>query len=207
MNMPFLIKDYPTTICQRYEPSETVRPFIRPGVSAEEFLKLLDAHQLFADALHFTAYGLPSREAIWWGSLCIWTIYRPKPREKEKEVTAVFNAVIAWIQEPTEETRRAAEATIEPAGMDTPAGGLAMALFYTGTNIAPPKLPEVKPKPFLWSKLLDNAVSLAVKKAPPDKKKECERQFLIQALEVAQSVTRWDPDRLMGESIIRLNRR
>jgi hypothetical protein len=204
MKKPFVIKDYPAAILQRYEPSEAVQQLLRPGFSSEEFLGLLDAHQLFADAIRFAAYALPTREAIWWGSLCIWTIYRPKPPEK---VAAALNAVIGWIQDPKEETRRAVEATIEPAGMDTPAGGLAMALFYTGDNIAPPKLPEVKPKPFLWSKLLDMALSLAVKKVPPDKKKICERQFLTQAFEVAQSSTHWDPDRLMGESIIRLDRR
>jgi hypothetical protein len=200
------VKEQAAEICERFELGTEARKLLRPGLSAKEFLNLLDAHQLFADGIRFVAYAFPSREAIWWGSLCTWSIYRPKPPDK---IASALNAVVAWVQEPSEDTRRAAEAAMEPAGMDTPAGGLAAAVFFAGDNIAPakPKQPEVKPKPFLWSKILAGAVGSAAKQAPPDKKKQWERQFLSLAADVAEGRTHWEPRTSQGERIVRPRRR
>ena len=205
MAKPVEVKEKAAEICERFELGAEARKLLRPGLSAKEFLKLLDAHQLFGDAIRFVAYALPSREAIWWGSLCAWSMYRPKPPDK---IAPALNAVVAWVQEPSEETRRAAEAVMEEAGMDTPAGGLAAAVFFTGDNIAPakPKQPEVKPKPFLWSKILAGAVGSAAKLAPADKKKQRERQFLILATDVADGRTHWEPRTAQGERIVRPRR-
>jgi hypothetical protein len=115
--------------------------------------------------------------------------------------------VVAWVQEPSEENRRAAEAVIEVAGLETPAGGLAAAAFFSGTNIAPPKQPEVQPKPFLWSKVLAGALAAAAKSVPPEKKKPCERRFLTFAVDVAEMRTHWDPRTSEGEVIVRNRRR
>jgi hypothetical protein len=186
-------------ICQRFEPGDAARQLLRPGLSPKDFVKLLDAHQLFVDGIRFVAYALPSREAIWWGCLCAWSVHRPKPAEK---IATAFSAVVAWIQEPNEENRRAAEAASEVAGADTPAGGLASAIFLSGANIAPPKQPEVKPKPFLWSKALAGAVGLATNLVPPDKKKPCERQFLTLATDVADGRIHWEPRAAMGEVLL-----
>jgi len=191
-------------ICERFETSEKARQLLQPKLAPKEFLRLLDADQLLADGIRFAAYALPSRAAIWWGCLCVWSIYRPKPTEK---IAAAFNSVVAWVQEPDEEKRRVAGAIIEVAGLDTPAGGLAAAVFFSGDNIAPPGQPEVKPKPFLSSKILAGAVALAAKLAPPDKKKQFERQFLTLAVDVAEMRTHWDPRTSQGEVIVRPRRR
>src|SRR5262249_46156018 len=145
-------------ISQRFELSEDARRLLHAELEPEEFVKLLDAHQMFTDGIRFLAYALPKREAIWWGSLCGWPVYRPKP---PVPIRGGVGAVVAWVQEPAEENRRAAEAAIEVAGVDTPAGGLAAAVFLSGDNIAPPKQPEVKPKPFVWSKVLAGALTQA----------------------------------------------
>ena len=156
MSQSIELKGTAAEICQRFEPGEKARQLLQPKLSPTEFLKLLNADQLCADGIRFAAYALPSRAAIWWGCLCVWSIYRPKPPEK---IEAALNSVVAWVQEPDEEKRRAAEGIIEIAGLDTPAGRLAAALFLSGDNIAPPGQPEVKPKPFLWSKVLAGAVA------------------------------------------------
>ncbi len=190
-------------VCNRAECSDEARRLLQAHLRPEEFLKRLDAQQLFADAIRFTAYALPAREAVWWGCLSAWSIYRPKPPAK---IAAALDAVVAWIQQPGEETRRAAGAVADVAGVDTPAGGLAAAIFLSGDNIAPLKQPEVKPKPFLWSKVLAGAVAAAARQVPPDKKKQCERQFLTLALDVIEGRTHWDPRESLGEKIMRRRR-
>src|SRR5262245_8141160 len=180
------LRELAADVCQRYEPSAEARALLQPGLTANDFLRTLDARHQFADGLRFAACALPSREAIWWGSLCVWSIYRPKPPD---DVPLTLNAVVGWVQEPTEENRRVAETMIEAAGVDTPAGGLAAAIFFSGDNIAPADQPEVKPKAFLWSKLVAGAVVQATNLVPPDKKKECERQFLSYVFDVADGKT------------------
>jgi hypothetical protein len=198
--MPVELKGTAAEICRRFEPSEAARRLLTPTLSPKAYLKLLDAHHLFADGIRFVAYALPCREAVWWGCLCAWSVYRPKPPEN---VALALNALVVWVQEPTEEGRRTAEAMIEVAGVDTPAGGLAAAVFLSGDNIAPPKQPEVKPKPFLWCKVLAGAVTLAANLGPPEKKKQRERQFLTLADEVIELRTHWDPRTARGERIVR----
>ena len=92
---------------------------------------------------------------------------------------------------------------MDKTGVETPAGGLAAAVFLGGENIAPPKLPEVKPKPFVWAKVLAGAVIQAAKEVPRDKKKSCERQFLKIALDILESRTRWEPVASWREVIVR----
>jgi hypothetical protein len=191
-------------ICQRFQAGEKARGLAEPKKSPIEYLRLLDSNQLFADGMRFAAYALPSRGAIWWGSLCVWSIYRPTPPEK---IAAALNAVTAWVQEPDEQSRRAAEQVINVAGLDTPAGGLAAAVFFTGENIAPPTQPEVKPMPYLWSKILAGALGRAATLGPPEKKKERERQFLSLAVDVAELRNHWDPRPSQGEVIVRARRR
>jgi hypothetical protein len=191
-------------ICQRFEVSEKARGLVQPKISPIDYLRILDSSELFADGVRFAAYALPSRAAIWWGSLCAWSIYRPKPPEK---IATTLNAVTAWVQEPDEQSRRAAEEVINIAGLDTPAGGLAAAVFFTGENIAPPTQPEVKPKPYLWSKILAGAVGKATTVGPAESKRERERQFLNLALDVAELRNHWDPRPTQGEVIVRARRR
>jgi hypothetical protein len=204
MSQTIELKGTAAEICQRFEPGEKARQLLEPKLSPTEFLKLLNAEQLCADGIRFAAYALPSRAAIWWGCLCVWSIYRPKPPEK---IEAALSSVVAWVQEPDEERRRAAQGMIEIAGLDTAAGRLAAALFLSGDNIAPPGQPEVKPKPFLWSKVLAGAVDSAAMLVPPDKKKECESQLFNLAVDVAELRIHWEPRTSQGEVILRPRRR
>jgi hypothetical protein len=204
MSQTIELKGTAAEICQRFEPGEKARQLLEPKLSPTEFLKLLNAEQLCADGIRFAAYALPSRAAIWWGCLCVWSIYRPKPPEK---IEAALSSVVAWVQEPDEERRRAAQGMIEIAGLDTAAGRLAAALFLSGDNIAPPGQPEVKPKPFLWSKVLAGAVDSAAMLVPPNNKKECESQLFNLAVDVAELRIHWEPRTSQGEVILRPRRR
>ena len=140
MNKQFLIKDAPAKISERYEVSKEARDLMYPGLGAEEFFKLLDAYQLFKDGIRFAAYvGFPVGKLSGGSRLCVRTVLRPKP--PEKEAPALTRPWLPGSRSLTRENRRAAEATIEKAGNDTPAGGLAAATFLSGDKIAPPKQP------------------------------------------------------------------
>jgi hypothetical protein len=197
------LKETAAEICKRFEPGEKARALLQPKSSPLEFLRLLESKQLYTDGIRFAAYALPCRGAIWWGCLCVWSIHRPAPPEK---IAAALSRVVAWIQEPDEENRRAAENVIEVAGKSSPAGGLAAAIFLSGDNIAPVGQPEVKPKAFLWSKVLAGTVVSAAKRVSPEKVKESERQFVALAIGVAEMGIHWDPRTAEGEVIVRTGR-
>ena len=100
MSQTIELKGTAAEICQRLEPGEKALKLLQPKLSPKEFLRLLDAERLCADGMRFAAYALPCRGAIWWGSLCVWSIYRPKPPEK---MEAALSSVVAWVQEPDDE--------------------------------------------------------------------------------------------------------
>src|SRR3954447_5173478 len=68
------------------------------------FLKRLSAQHKFEDAITFSAYLLPRREAVWWAcrsvraSLCGIAASRARP----------ISAAEAWVYDPCDENRRTA---------------------------------------------------------------------------------------------------
>jgi hypothetical protein len=111
-------------------------------------VEALRQHNHDLEAFLVLAHSLPKREAIWWGCLCAWNRHRPTLDGAEDTALA---AVVRWVQEPNEEHRRAAGKAGEAAGLTTLAGGLAMAAFWSGGSMAPPRLPTVLPPPTLTS--------------------------------------------------------
>src|SRR5262245_28048749 len=92
------------------------------------YLDTLEHHKLPDDACRLVAHWLRIREALWWGCLCSWYVYRPAPPEL---AAAALRAVVHMVQEPNEPHRRAAEKAAEKAGGDTPSGCLARAVSYS----------------------------------------------------------------------------
>lgn len=166
------------------------RQLLNDRQTAAEYLALLDRERLYPDALRFAAYSLSKREAVWWGCLCLWQVYRPRPTVRQEEA---LKAALAWVQEPSEENRRSADAASQVTGQDTPAGGLALAAFYSGGSISLPGLPSVAPKPFLTAKTVAGVVLLASCQISPDQIAQCQRQFLALAADVAEGRSRWQP--------------
>jgi hypothetical protein len=99
---------------------------------------------------------------------------------------AACRAAVQWIMQPSEEWRVAALAPAQAAGPTSPAGGLAMAVYQSGGNVAPPNAPPTPPPPFAPAKAVAGAVKMACTKADPVKIVETQRLFLELAVGMAE---------------------
>src|SRR5260370_28441835 len=96
-------------ICARFELEEEVQPLLRDGIVPREFVDALMADRQYLAGIDFMAHGLPPREAIWWGCLCLQHASGDKLSELDK---AACRAAVRWVVEPVEENRLGAK---EPA--------------------------------------------------------------------------------------------
>jgi hypothetical protein len=176
-------------VCRQFELSDPARALLGERQSPGAFFSLLVQERLYPDALRFAAHYLPKREAVWWGCLCAWQVYRPEPPAKEG---AALEAVVGWVREPTEANRRDAEKAGREAGVGSVAGGLALAAYLSEGSIAPPGQPPVDPKPTLTAQTVAGAVVLAARQAGAARMAEHARHFAVLAAEVAEGRLRWE---------------
>ena len=176
-------------LCRHFKLSDDAQQLLGSAATPAEFFTPLVRKELYLDALRLAAYDLPKREAIWWGSLCLWRVHRSKPPQK---LAGVLQAVLDWLRDPNEENRRAADRAGKEAGIDSPAGSLATAVFFSGGSISLPGLPEVESDPFATAQNVASAVVLASKKVKPERISQCQREFLVLAADVASGCLPWE---------------
>ena len=152
--------------------------------SPAEFLDLLIAHDLFADALIFLAFWLPKPIAVAWGCQCLESVAadRLPPRQKD-----AFAQARQWSAEPNEKNRRKAEAAAENANYEGPASFLAAAAFWSGGSIAPEGLAEVPPEKTLTAQAVSAALLMAGTWGPPTQTADRYRGFLQEGKKLAAS--------------------
>lgn len=124
---------------------------------------LLEARQESA-AFRLIACALPRREAVWWATQCVQALL---PTDAPPAERAALEAANRWVSQPSEENRRNAEAAAQAVHYATPAGQAAIAAFWSGGSMAPPKLATVPPPEPLLPKACANAVLLAVTLGDP----------------------------------------
>lgn len=171
--------------------SAPARRLLNARQSAGEFQALLRQHRLHDDAVRFQAHLLPKREAVWWGCLCAWQVYRPEPPETELKA---LQATVRWVNEPDEDKRQTLEAEKDRAGMGTPAGALAAAAFLSGGSLAPAGLPQLAAAPALTAKLVSVAVLLAATKVPSIQREETLSHFLELTHAIGEGRLSWRPE-------------
>jgi hypothetical protein len=184
-------------VCKNFSLKEEARPLLREGQSPRDFVDVLLAHKKHAPAIDFLAHALPPREAIWWGCLCLQQVSASPLSPPE---AAACKAAVAWVLEPTEGNRRAAQPPSEAAGPSTPAGGLALATLWTGGSLAPsttqpnpkvPPAPPVPPGPFLPARAVAGAILLASVKGEPTRIADTQRLFVELGMGVAEGRFVW----------------
>lgn len=139
--------------------SEPAMAHLNDGISPSKYVDVLENEKLFKDAVLFLAYGLPIPIGIEWGHKCCKELLPPDAAEKNEPALA---AVEAWLAEPNDEKRRAANEAAKSDDETTAADVLGMAVFLSGGSIAPPKAPETPPPPYIAQKLTANVISMAV---------------------------------------------
>jgi hypothetical protein len=173
-------------ICARFELKEEVQPLLRDGIAPLEFVDALVADRQYLAGIDFMAYGLPPREAIWWGCLCVQHASGNNLSELKK---AACRAALRWVLEPTDENRRAANEPAEKAGQGCPAGALAAASHHTEDPLSLPS-PARQPS-FAPARGVAGAIKLASTKADPSRIVDTHRLFLELGIGVADGCFRW----------------
>lgn len=170
--------------------SQAARDLFREGVLPSEYVERLLSSELFDDALMFTAHVLPARDLVWWGCVCAWRQVRPEPPEPER---SAFQACLRWIQKPDEENRRAAQQAADSAGLDTPAGCLALAAFCAKGNMSEPELPVVEAPPELAANTVIAGLRLAAALDEPTRFDQCIHRYVLLAREPLRRVSTTGP--------------
>ena len=180
------MQDQAAAVCERAKPGDEARGLLAEGMTARAYIGALMGKGLYADAVKVLAHALPKRAAVWWACLCVADRLGPAPAAAEALETAR-----AWVIDPTDARRRAAFPASQAAGMGTPAGCAAAAVYFSGGSLAPPELPAVVPPEHITGQMVANSLVLAAVIKEPEKAAEKYAAFLRTGLEVAEGQRPW----------------
>ena len=167
---------------------EELLALVTPGLAAPQVVdRLVEAGRADA-AVRLWAWLLGRREAVWWASQCARRSLGEKDPPAER---AAVEVVERWVADPSEENRRKAEEAAAAVNYGTPGGCAALAAFWSGGSLAPPKLQVVPPPEHLLPGAVANAVVLAAVTREPEKAGEKYRVFLSLGKDVAEGKNRW----------------
>ena len=102
-----------------------------------------------------------------------------------------MQAVLRWLQQPTEEHRRLAEQVARKVGLVKPAGAVAKATVFAAGSMSPPGLPEVSPPGDLTALTISGAIQGCAGELMAAGVDDPYRQLLRFGLEVASGKNRW----------------
>lgn len=145
-------------ICSRVYLDKAALDLLRPGMSPRGFVDALVEKGQYLAGIDFMAHVLPSREAIWWGCLCLHHTCGSKLEPWERRA---YRLTVQWVLQPTEANRAATKQPAEVLGPASAAGNLAAAANQTGGSVGPPDGPPIPPSPLAPNR----AVAIAVKVA------------------------------------------
>lgn len=173
--------------------SDEAKALLTPEHSPRQFVAVLNAQGLGADAVRFIPWALTRREAVWWAAQCVRSVNTLMENPLNAQAIKVSEK---WCESPTDENRRAALAASELAEISTPAGCVAMAVFFSEGNLAPLAAKvDVPPPPQIGPNMAGNAVLLAAVMKNPEKALEKYASFVSLADEVANGTNRWSMNR------------
>jgi hypothetical protein len=114
------------------------------------------------------------------------------PPEPPPPIAAAIAAADAWVAQPAEERRRAAMAAAEAATYGTPAGCLALAVFFSEGSLAPPDAPPVPVGEGFCARTVAAAIHLCSLSQGPDKAHAAALACSRLGVEVAAGPAPWD---------------
>jgi hypothetical protein len=175
-------------ICTRFDLSKEARLLLKPDIGVREFAEILLAKDEYMAAIDLIAHALFSREAVWWGCLCLQYTCGHNLSAPEK---AACKAAVEWIQEPTEANRAAAKAPTETLGSGSIAGTLAAAAYTAREYLTSPISPIDNPGPFVSAKSVAIAVKLSAIKVEAVKIADTQRLFIGLGLALIEGRFLW----------------
>ncbi|MEZ5978997.1 MAG: hypothetical protein R3F34_12340 [Planctomycetota bacterium] len=181
--------DLAQEVLEKYEQGEEALAVHGDGMSPGEYLAALLEAEEAQEALAFLAFALPRRDALAW---CLRAV-REHGGEPSLEEAAAVESTAAWIEEPSDECRRAAGEAAERAGYESPAGCLALSVFFAEGSMSPADCPAVPVGESYCPKTVSVALQLLVL-ADPDRGEEIARELVQLGVEAANTPAPWDSE-------------
>ncbi len=129
------------------------------GASPQAHYDELMSRQQVREAVDFLGHALPRYEGIVWAAQSLKNIgdelHPDTPR------TPLMTAIMRWIDDPSDEQRRALGALAEEGDSTDPESLLANAVYFSGGSIAPPDLEPVLPPNDVSARFSTGAVIVA----------------------------------------------
>src|SRR6516165_5276303 len=145
-------------IAENAELEDEARKLLADQQTPRQFVEVLVQKGLLADACRFLGQALPKREAVWWALQCV---RQAGGANSTPSAAKCLQAAETWVLSPKEDSRQAAKPLADAAGIATPAGAVALAVFFHGGSMTPDDLPLVPPPEHLTGATAANAVLLA----------------------------------------------
>jgi len=152
--------DY-SEICEQLACRDTALDLVDITIAPHTLLLKFFQEKFYHEATQLLAYGLPNREAIWWGYLCAQHAAVDKPAENkpDKTVQQALDLTQQWVINPNEPTRREIKTLADNLEYKTPTGWIAIAVFWSGDNIAPLEQPAIMPEKYKAKTAVVNAIN------------------------------------------------
>lgn len=163
---------------------------LESSATAETLFAELVDRQRWEAAIRLAGHWLGKRKSVWWAAFVWWQQIRDEPTPDESHAV---EAVVTWVLNPCEDTRRQVGAITDKLASTTVAGIVTRAVFWSEASVAPPNCPVVAPPPHMTGHLASSAVVLATAGDV-----ERQRQALRFAAELHQQTEPWQraPGRL-----------
>lgn len=146
----------PADVIARTAPlSQTARALLRPGWSTQQSLDALRDAELHVDCLNYLPHVLDKRRAVWWACLCC---FHGFGEAMSAALGDALTSALHWVEEPSEEHRRACLDNDEIRMIDSVENCLRMAVYWSGGSLLAPPLPELPPPPDVTPQLSTAAV-------------------------------------------------
>ncbi len=139
----------------------------------QEFAERLLSANDGLDSLHFLAFALPRRLAVWWALECIRRFTDSNELDRQ-----ILDLIEAWVNVQTDKHRRAAAELVELEELESAASMAARAAFHAHGSSAPAHGPYVGSPYNLAGTLVFVAVTLASSDGDPDAIAEQRNKFI-----------------------------
>ncbi|HEY2710689.1 MAG TPA: hypothetical protein VGI95_21800 [Caulobacteraceae bacterium] len=146
------------------------------------FHELRSANRL-DDATLFLALALPRQETVVWAAHCVRDL--SDTRERSRTDGDAMKSALLWVQDPSEQRRRAAFVAANLAKHGSAERLAAMAVFYSGGSLSPEQYAPV-PVPAHAAGHLSAAAILTAAGYAPDRKAAINR-----ALDEGDAIAKW----------------
>jgi hypothetical protein len=169
-------------IAEMIDLSDDAKLLLKNDTLTSSYLYQLIEQKMYVDAVRFLAAALPKREAVWWACLCNRDVLTESSKPTEQ---IAIELAEAWVFKPTEENRVPTFLAAENATLQTSAGWVAMATFWSSGSISPVENTIVQPAEDLTAKAVSGSVMLAAVSGSPEKIEAYYSLFLKRGMSIA----------------------